>query len=107
MASLKISICFWYLDPLAVNDVVKTLGEGEIDATYFQCTERLELNTRLRENPPDLIIADFDISVKLREIVEKELEAYYADVPMIFLVGDVTKLHDHGILKTGLWRRRK
>ena len=103
MASLKISICFWYLDPLAVNDVVKTLGEGEIDATYFQCTERLELNTRLRENPPDLIIADFDISVKLREVVEKELEAYYAEVPMIFLVGDVTKLHDHGILKTGLW----
>ncbi len=103
MASLKISICFWYLDPLAVNDVVKTLGEGKIDATYFQCTERLELNTRLRENPPDLIIADFDISVKLREIVEKELEAYYAEVPMIFLVGDVTELHDHAVLKTGLW----
>ncbi len=64
MASLKISICFWYLDPLEVKDIVNILKEGEIDVSYFQCRERSELNTRLKENPPDLIIADFDIDEK-------------------------------------------
>jgi len=47
MASLKISICFWYLDPLVVNDVVRTLREGDVDVTYCQCKERSELNARL------------------------------------------------------------
>ncbi len=103
MAGLKIRICFWYLDPLVVNDVVLTLGEGEIDVTYCQCTERSDLNARLKENPPDLIIADFDSPENLREIVEEEMEAYYAEVPMIFLVEDVDKLRNNDILRNGLW----
>ncbi len=31
------------------------------------------------------------------------MSAEHAEIPMIFLVGDVTNLHDHAILKTGLW----
>ncbi len=103
MAGLKIRICFWYLDPLVVGDVVKTLGEGEIDVIHYQCNERSDLSARLKDNPPDLIIADFDISKNLREIVEQELEACQAEVPMIFLVEDMIKLRDHGVLRKGLW----
>ena len=31
MAGLKISICFWYLDTLVVDDVLLILKEGKID----------------------------------------------------------------------------
>ena len=103
MARLKIRICFWYVDALVVKDVMKILGEGEIDVSYDQCKERSELHTRLKDNPPDLILADFDIPDHLREIVEQEMEAFYAELPMIFLVGDMNKLRNQDILRKGLW----
>jgi len=103
MASLKISICFWYLDPLVVNDVVRTLREGDVDVTYCQCKERSELNARLSENPPDLIVADFDSPQELRSIVEQAMEAYYTEVPLIFLVGNEQQFRVKGKLKVGVW----
>lgn len=103
MASLKISICFWYLDPLLVNDVELTLREGGIDISYSQCEDRTELQTRLCENPPDLIIADFDSPVELREIIEQEIEPFYTEVPLIYLVGDMKQLQEKGELKVGVW----
>jgi len=103
MGGLKISICFWYLDPLVVKDVINTLGEGGIDVVDYQCHENSDLSARLRENPPDLIIADFDSPVDLREVVEKEMEAYYTQVPLIFLVGDVNKFREVGKFKAEVW----
>lgn len=103
MAGLKIRICFWHLDPLVVEDVVNTLGEGDIDVTYCQCNDRSDLSTRLKENPPDLIIADFDAPKNLREVVEQEMEGYHTQVPLIFLVGDIMGLKDSEELKKGLW----
>ncbi len=86
-----------------VNDVVKTLGEGDIDVTYYQCKERSELSTRLSENPPDLIVADFDSRGELRGIIEQEMEAYYTEVPLIFLVGDEQQFRKKSKLKVGVW----
>jgi PAS domain-containing protein len=103
MGGLKIRICFWYLDPLVVKDVVKTLGEGDIDVVDYQCNDRSDLRTRLRENPPELIIADFDSPVELREVVEEEMEAYYTEVPLIFLVGDVNNFREYGKFKAEVW----
>ena len=82
---------------------MKTLKEGEIDVTYSQCKVRSELSARLKDNPPDLVIADFDVSENLREIIEQEMEASQAEIPMIFLVKDMMKLRDHDILRRGLW----
>ena len=103
MASLKISICFWYLDPLVVNDVVHTLGEGDIDVTYCQCKERSELIARLRENPPDLIISDFDSHGDSRAIIEQEMEAFYTEVPLIFLIGNEQQFREKGKISLGVW----
>jgi len=103
MASLKISICFWYLNPSMVNELVKTLGEGDINVTYCQCKERSELSTRLRENPPDLIISDFDSHGDSRAVIEQEMESYYTEVPLIFLVGNEQQFKDKGKLSLGVW----
>ena len=103
MAGLKISICFWYLDPLVVDEVVKTLGEGKIDVTYCQCKQRDELGTRLREDPPDLIVSDFDASTKQKEILEKEMEPFYAEVPLIYVVGEENLRQAANTLKGGVW----
>ncbi len=39
----------------------------------------------------------------LREIVEQEMEAYYAEIPMIFMVEDMARLASHDVLRKGLW----
>ena len=88
MASLKITICFWYLDPLVVDDVLNTLRKGKIDVSHSHCKERSVLHARLNEDPPDLIISDFDSPEKSRKIVEQEMEPYYTEVPLIYLVGE-------------------
>jgi PAS domain S-box-containing protein len=103
MAGLKISICFWHLDQLLVDDIVKTLEEGKIDVTRCHCTKRPELKARLRENPPDLIIADFDSPKRLRDIVEQEMDPYYAEVPLIYMVGDKNQRKAAESLKAEVW----
>ena len=103
MAGLKIEICFWHLDPLVIKDVVKTLKEGEVVVTSYQCRERSELSARLRENPPDLVMADFDSPVDLRGIVEQEMEAFNTEVPLIFLVGDVKQFRENGKIRAVVW----
>ncbi|MCK4747032.1 MAG: PAS domain S-box protein, partial [Bacteroidales bacterium] len=103
MAGLKITICFWYLDPPVVEDVLKTLKKGKLDVTYFQCGPRAKLSARLSDNPPDLIVADFDSPDKQREVLEKELEAFYSEVPLIYLVGEENERGAADALKAGAW----
>ena len=103
MASLKITICFWYLDPLVVDDVLNTLRKGKIDVSHSHCKERSVLHARLNEDPPDLIISDFDSPEKSRKIVEQEMEPYYTEVPLIYLVGEENERKAADTLKAGVW----
>ena len=61
MAGLKLSTCFWYLDPLVTDDVLATLKKGKFDVHHSHCKEREQVKKRLLEDPPDLIISDFDL----------------------------------------------
>ncbi|MFO7670837.1 MAG: hypothetical protein R6W31_14360, partial [Bacteroidales bacterium] len=82
---------------------MKTLREGEIDVTSYQCKVRSELSARLKENPPDLIMADFDSPQKLRGIVEQEMKDCFSEVPLIFLVGDMKKFRENGKIRAEVW----
>ncbi|MCK5137915.1 MAG: PAS domain S-box protein [Bacteroidales bacterium] len=103
MAGLKISICFWNLDPLVVDDVLLTLKEGGFDVDHCQYKDRDTLKSRLTGNPPDLIISDFDLPDNLREVLEKEMLPYYSDVPLIYLVGEKNERGAADTLKSGVW----
>ncbi len=103
MTGLKIKICFWYLDESVVDDVMKTLRNGEIVATYDHCRDHSELSARLAEDPPDVIISDFDAPKKARAFVEQETDPYYAEVPLIFLVGKESRRKAAEPMKKGVW----
>ena len=56
MASLKISICFWYLDPLVVDNILVILKEGNkisliqyANRMNIQLLRASDFNTKLRE----------------------------------------------------------
>ncbi|MCK4745637.1 MAG: PAS domain S-box protein, partial [Bacteroidales bacterium] len=100
---LKISICFWHLDPVVVDDVLLTLKKGKFDVESCHCKEREKLRARLSNDPPDLIISDFDLPENLREVVEQELEPFFADVPLIYLVGEKSEKRAADTLKLGVW----
>jgi len=103
MAGLKISISFWHLDLSVMDDVLLTLKEGELDVTHCLIKDRKVLQKSLSESPPDLIIADFDSPKKSREIVEKEMEPYYAEIPLIYLTGKSSEIDAADTLRTGVW----
>ncbi|MFH0756214.1 MAG: PAS domain S-box protein [Bacteroidota bacterium] len=103
MTGLKIKICFWYLDESVADDVVKTLRDGEIVATYDYCRDHSELSARLADDPPDVIIADFDAPKEARAFVEQEIGPYYAEVPLIYLVGKESRKKAADMMKTGVW----
>ncbi len=103
MAGLKINICFWNLDPMVVKDVLLTLKEGKFDVEHCHLTDREKMRTRLRDNPPDLMISDYDLPDSLREVVESEMEPYYSEVPLIYLVGEKNERRAADTLKLGVW----
>jgi two-component system sensor histidine kinase/response regulator len=103
MTGLKISVCFWNLDQPLVEYVLKTFEEGGIVVSYYHCKERSVLHDRLKEDPPDVIIADFDSPAKLRKIVEQEMEPYFSEVPLIFFVEGKNESKVAATLKAGVW----
>lgn len=104
MAGLKINICFWYMDPQVVDQVLHILKKGKFVAKHIQLKKRDALHARLQENPlPDLIISDYDLPEKLREEIEQEMEPYFSQIPLIFLVGEKNEQEAAESLKRGAW----
>ncbi len=87
MAGLKLSTCFWYLDPLLTDDVLATLKKGKFDVHHSHCKEREQVKKRLLEDPPDLIISDFDLPDHQRTMIEEEMAPYLSEIPLIYMVG--------------------
>ncbi len=104
MAGLKINICFWYMDPQVVDQVLHILNEGKFRADHVLLKKRDALHARLQENPlPDLIISDYDLTDQLREEVEEEMEPFFSQIPLIFLVGKKNEQEAAESLKRGAW----
>ena len=103
MAGLKISLCFWYLDPLVADEVLLILKEGKFDVDADHCEKRGALRDILSNDPPDLIISDFDISANLRKEIEDEMGPYFSEVPLIYLVGEKGERKAAASLKLGIW----
>ena len=104
MAGLKINICFWYMDPQVVDQVLHILNEGKFRADHVLLRKRDALHARLQENPlPDLIISDYDLTDQLREEVEEEMEPFFSQIPLIFLVGKKNEQEAAESLKRGAW----
>jgi PAS domain S-box-containing protein len=104
MAGLNMNICFWYVDPQVVDQVLQILREGKFMADHTLIKKRDALHARLQKNPlPDLIISDYDLPVNLREQVEQEMEPHFSQVPLIFLVGEKNEQHAAESLKRGTW----
>ena len=103
MAGLKISICFWNLDPLLVDDLLLTLKEGKFDVDSNRCKECDVLKNILTRDPPDLIIADFDLPANLRAVIEEEMGPYFSEVPLIYMVSEKSERKAAEALKLGVW----
>ncbi|MDF1574616.1 MAG: PAS domain S-box protein [Bacteroidales bacterium] len=103
MAGLKLSACFWYLDPQVSDDVLATLKEGKFDVHHFDCKEREKVKERLSENPPDVVISDFDLPDSLRKAIEEIMEPFLSEIPLIYLVGERNARRAAHTLKSGIW----
>jgi len=103
MAGLKIRICFWYLDPQLVEHVILALKEGKFEVTASHCTSKEKIQSLLIEDPPDLVIADFDQPDHIREDIEREILPYSAEVPLIYLVGEKNQEKAASTLRSGIW----
>ena len=103
MTGLKLSTCFWYLDPLLTDDVLATLKKGKFDVHHSHCKERKQVKKRLLEDPPDLIISDFDLPDHQRTMIEEEMTSYMSEIPLIYLVGEKNVKKAADTLKTGVW----
>jgi len=103
MTGLKLNACFWYLDSLLCKDVLATLKEGKFDVQHTDYQEREKISKRLAEDPPDLVISDFDLPHHQRVMIEEEMEAYMPEIPLIYLVGEKNARKAADTLKTGVW----
>jgi len=103
MAGLKLSTCFWYLDPLVTDDVLATLKEGKFDVQHCHYKERDQVRSRLIDDPPDLVISDFDLPDHLRKVIEEEMGPYLSEVPLIYLVGEKNARKAANTLESGVW----
>ena len=61
MAGLKISICFWHLEPTMVDDLLLILKKGKMEVKSDLCKNRGALRDMLINDPPNLFISDFDL----------------------------------------------
>ena len=82
--------------------IKQILKKGNIVAKFDNCIEGSVLAEKLSKDQPDLIVADFDAPKSAREIVEREMEPYYTEVPLIHLVGEDTQ---HQATLGLYWRR--
>jgi PAS domain S-box-containing protein len=103
MAGLKLSVCFWHLEPQVFDDVLSTLKQGKFDVHYSHCKERKQVRKKLSEDPPDLVISDFDLPDHLRRMIEEEMESYLLEIPLIYLVGEKNARKAADSLKDGIW----
>ncbi len=103
MAGLKIKICFWYLDQEVVDEIIKTLKENSFDPAPHHCKDRRSLHAILSGQPPDVVIADFDLPDHLRQIVEEEMEPHFSVIPLIYLVGQNNEMKAAETLQHGVW----
>ncbi len=103
MAGLKISICFWHLDQQLVDDVLLSLKKGKVEVTSFHCKDSSAMRDILIDNPPDLVISDFDLSADLNQTIEEEIGPFFTEVPMIYLVGEKNERKAAESLKLGVW----
>jgi len=103
MAGLRIRALFWYLDEKVTHDVINILKEGKFDIEHSHLTELDKLRESLIDDPPNLVISDFDIPTHLRQKVEKELGPYLAEIPLIYLVGEKNVKKAAETLKSGVW----
>ena len=85
------------------DDVLKTLDEGKFDVQHSDYSERKKIKERLRKDPPDLVISDFDLPNHQRAMIEDEMESYLSEIPLIFLVGEKNVRKAADSLKTGVW----
>ncbi len=103
MAGLKLSVCFWHLDPLLTDDVLANLKKGKFDVQHCHYKEREQVRLRLIEDPPDLLISDFDLPDSLRAMIEEEMGPYLSEVPLIYLVGEKNARKAAQTLESGIW----
>ncbi len=103
MAGLKLSACLWHLDPAVTDDVLATLKSGKYDVRHCHCADREQVRKKLINDPPDLIISDFDLPDHLRAMIEEELQPYMSEIPLIYLVGEKNVRKAADTLKSGVW----
>ncbi|MEN8202576.1 MAG: PAS domain S-box protein [Bacteroidota bacterium] len=103
MAGLKIRVCFWYLDSQLVEKVIVALREGKFDVTPVHCSKASEFKTVMLEDPPDLVIADFDQPDQRRDQIEQVVLPYTTEVPLIYLVGEKNQKNAASAMKSGVW----
>lgn len=83
--------------------VLSTLKEGKFDVQHSDFKERKKIKKRLLEDPPDLVISDFDLPDHQRTMIEEEMEAFLSEIPLIYLVGEKNVRKAADTLKTGVW----
>ena len=101
MAGLKISICFWHLEPTMVDDLLLILKKGKVEVKSYHCKKRGAMRDMLINDPPNLVISDFDLPEKQLEVIEEEMGPFFSEVPMIYLVGEKNERKAAESLKLG------
>lgn len=103
MAGLRIRAFFWYLDAQVTDDVLSVLKKGKLDVDHSHLKETDDLRDKLINDPPDLVIADFDVPLHLRKLIEDEMGPYISEVPLIYLVGEKNVRKAAETLTSGVW----
>ena len=103
MAGLRIRAFFWYLDAQVTDDVLSVLKEGKLEVDHSHLKETDDLRDKLINNPPDLVIADFDIPLHLRKLIEDEMSPFMSETPLIYLVGEKNEKKAAKTLTSGAW----
>jgi len=103
MAGLRIRAFFWYLDAQVTDDVLSVLKEGKLDVDHSHLKETDDLRDKLIHDPPDLVIADFDIPLHLRKLIQDEMGPYMAESPLIYLVGEKNARKAAQTITSGAW----
>jgi len=103
MTGLNIKICFWYLDAELLKNILEVLEEGKISLTYSDCQDRASLQRHLKDNPPELILADFDASQEARDVIDEVMDSHYTEVPLIYLVHKDRMQEASEVIRSGVW----
>jgi len=85
------------------KEVLTTLREGKFVVQHSDFKERKKIRKRLQEDPPDLVISDFDLPDHQRVMIEEEMEPFMSEIPLIYLVGEKNVRKAADTLKYGVW----